>query len=75
MPKVRDADRNLRALGYVLIRQTGSHMVYQHPKTGANVVIPSSRGLQGGDIRHSTYQRLFKKAEAKAKQNPTVDKP
>jgi len=67
---VREADRELRRLGYKIVRQRGSHMIYQHPVTGFNVVVPSSRGLQGGELRIAKFMRLLNQAREGAQSAP-----
>lgn len=59
---VRSVDRHLRDLGYELVRQRGSHMIYQHRVTGFNIVVPSSRGLQGGDLKLHKFKKLVNEA-------------
>jgi len=59
---VREAHRELVSLGYVMVRQRGSHMLYKHPVTGFNVIVPSTRGLQGGDLKLHKFLKLLNQA-------------
>jgi predicted RNA binding protein YcfA (HicA-like mRNA interferase family) len=48
----RDIKRRLEREGWILVRVTGSHHVFQNPKTGAHITLPHpkkdlGRGLVG----------------------------
>lgn len=65
--RIRVVDRKLREMGYVFVRQSGSHMLYKHNVTGATVIVPSARGFQGGAMRLSSWKRMLKRAASGAK--------
>ena len=58
MPSAKDLVRFLRKQGYKEVRQTGSHLVLDHPTRGI-IVIPVHRGK---DLGKGLFLRILKDA-------------
>ena len=55
--RARDFVRVLTALGFVLVRQKGSHAFYRHPRDGRTTVVP----LHGGeDLDRSLLREILR---------------
>ena len=58
--KARDVIRVLHKLGFVSIRQTGSHEVFKHPD-GRKTSVPSHGGKE--DVRHTLMHQILRQVE------------
>lgn len=59
MLKARDIMRALRLLGFVAVRQTGSHIFFQHPD-GRTTLVPRHGGE---DIGRGLLRAMLREAE------------
>lgn len=58
--KAREVARALHKLGFIFIRQRGSHAFYQHPVTGKATVVPMH---PGEDIGRGLLRAILKQAD------------
>ncbi|MDE2292313.1 MAG: type II toxin-antitoxin system HicA family toxin [Elusimicrobia bacterium] len=58
MPTARELVRFLRSRGFVEKRQSGSHLVLQHPGTKYRAVVP----VHSGDVPKGLLHRILKDA-------------
>lgn len=63
--KARDVVRVLTTLGFMLVRQKGSHAFYQHPITGRSTVVPIH---SGEDIGRGLLRAILREAEITTKE-------
>ena len=64
MAKYRDIIAKVEAAGWRFLRQSGSHLVYQHPTSGAIVVIPAG-GKLNRDAPKGTENAILRQAGLK----------
>lgn len=47
----REVVRAAERAGWILVRQTGSHMVLEHPDRPRSIVVPNHRDIDPGTLR------------------------
>jgi len=60
--KIRDVVKLIKANGWILVRQRGSHMQFKHPKKKGLVTIA---GKANADLAPGTLNSIFRQAGIK----------